>query len=81
MENTKLDFAYLKELALMDTLLRDIILELSLIIEHILKFKLLKHLTNNNIENGYKIVEEFLLSDKANESSIFKRYNALRNFI
>lgn len=76
-----LDFAYLKELALMDTLLRDIILELSLVIEHILKVKLLKHLTNNSIENGYQIVEEFLSSDKVNEPSIFKRYNALRKSV
>lgn len=73
-----LEFAYLKELALMDTLLRDIILELSLVIEHILKVKLVEHLTNNNKEDGYQIVKDYLSNRHNNEPSIFKRYNQSR---
>lgn len=75
-----LDFAYLKELALMDTLLRDIILEISLVIEHILKVKLVEHLTNNSKEDGYQVVREYL-SNKYNEPSVFKRYNRSRESI
>lgn len=75
-----LEFAYLKELALMDTLLRDIILELSLVIEHILKVKLMKHLTNNNKEDGYQIVKDYL-SNRHNEPSIFKTYNKARESV
>ncbi len=59
-----LDFSYLKELALMDTLLRDIILELSLVIEHILKVKFMRHLTDNIREDGYEIINEYLSSNK-----------------
>lgn len=73
-----LEFIYLKELALMDTLLRDIILELSLVIEHLLKVNLIGHITNNNIEDGYQIVQEYLSSNQRNEPSIFKRYKQSR---
>lgn len=73
-----LEFIYLKELALMDTLLRDIILELSLVIEHLLKVNLIGHITNNNVEDGYQIVQEYLSSNQRNEPSIFKRYNQSR---
>lgn len=75
-----LEFACLKELALMDTLLRDIILELSLVIEHILKVKFVQHLTNNVAEGGYEIVRDYI-SNFYNDPSIFKRYNRSRESV
>ncbi|EPH07386.1 Abi family protein [Campylobacter ureolyticus] len=73
-----LEFAYLKELALMDTLLRDIILELSLIIEHVLKVQFIRHVTNNKKEDGYQIVSKYLSSNQRNKPFIFKIYNQSR---
>lgn len=68
-----LDFIYLKELALMDTLLRNIVLELSLIIEHILKVNFINDITKNSSEDGYTIIKNFL--DKKREPTIFTNYN------
>lgn len=55
-----LDFAYLIELSTIDMYLREKILKLSLNIEHYLKVQLLKDVTNNTEEDGYKTVENFL---------------------
>ena len=55
-----LDFAYLRELSILDTLLRDIILELCLTYEHLLKVHINKHCSENHNENGYEVVEQFL---------------------
>ena len=54
-----LDFAYLVELSTLDMLLRKITLSMALDIEHFLKVKLIKHLSANNSENGYEIVESY----------------------
>lgn len=59
-----LDFAYLRELANLDTKFRKVILELCLTCEHVLKTRLNKHLSYNDRENGYDIVSEFLEEHK-----------------
>lgn len=58
-----LDFAYLQELSTIDMHLRKIILSMCLDIEHALKVKLLYDLSNNQAEDGYSIVEQFLSMD------------------
>lgn len=55
-----LDFAYLVELSKLDMLIRKIILELSLDVEHYLKVRLMNDLSNNTEEDGYNIVRLFL---------------------
>ncbi|MBS4462911.1 Abi family protein [Aerococcaceae bacterium zg-B36] len=54
-----LDFKALEDLASIDTYLREYLLHLCLDIEHLLKTKLMTHITNNNLEDGYGLVSEF----------------------
>lgn len=58
-----LDFAYLQELSTIDMYLRKIIISMSLDIEHALKTQLLYDLTQNEAEDGYHIVNEYLNED------------------
>lgn len=55
-----LEFAYLKELSIIDMHFRKVILNLAINIEHALKVNLNKELCKNIHENGYDIVNEFL---------------------
>jgi len=55
-----LEFAYLKDLSTLDMYIRKFIIKMSLDIEHFLKVKLIKDFTNNDKEDGYNIVKEFL---------------------
>lgn len=58
-----LDFAYLKELSSIDKHLRYIVLEMCLDIEHAMRTKLVDSVAedgNDNIEDGYRIVKEYL---------------------
>ena len=55
-----LDFAYLKELSTIDMHLRFIIIKMCLDIEHILKVNLINKIQNNEKEDGYNIVSNFL---------------------
>ncbi len=55
-----LDFLYLKELSILDFRLRRILLKLVIDIEHKLKTMLLCKVTNNNEDDGYTIVKEFM---------------------
>lgn len=55
-----LDFAYLVELSKLDMYLREYIIKLSLDTEHFLKVKFINDLTNNDLEDGYNIVNKFL---------------------
>lgn len=65
-----LEFAYLRELARIDTEIRHLLLDMSLDIEHFLKVALIKAVEdhkNINGEDGYKIVTDFLM-DVGNSS-------------
>lgn len=55
-----LEFAYLQELSTLDMYFRAFILELSLNIEHALKTKLLRDVTDNEVEDGYEIISDLV---------------------
>lgn len=75
-----LDFAYLKDLSVIDMHLRKFIIELCLDIEHILKTKLLSDINNNIKCDGYKIVDGFFKNNIERKQQIQKWYrNALKN--
>jgi abortive infection bacteriophage resistance protein len=55
-----LEFAYLQELSVIDMHLRKYIIKMTLDIEHQLKTQLLRDFMDNDSEDGYTIVAEFL---------------------
>lgn len=59
-----LDFGYLQELAAIDKKLRYLIFEMCLDLEHIIKVRLLKQITNNPNEDGYEIIRKFLAKEQ-----------------
>lgn len=61
-----LDFAYLKELSTIDMYLRYIIIEMCLDIEHAIKVKLVKAVSQNADEDGYDIVKRYLKDEDTN---------------
>lgn len=73
---SSLDFAYLKELSTIDSLIRKEIIKITLDIEHFLKVSLLKDFNSNQNEDGYEIVKAFLDSDP---DLIFRISNKGRN--
>lgn len=58
-----LDFAYLVELSTLDMYLRRLIVGLCLDIEHVLKTRLMRDITNNDAEDGYNIVKKYVEQD------------------
>lgn len=75
-----LDFAYLKDLAIIDHRVRLILFKMIIDIEHYLKIRILNLIENISDEDGYKIVNMYLEKDFYDEkfprklhSSIFKK--------
>lgn len=60
---TDLDFSYLRELSTLDMYLRKIVLDMTIDIEHYLKVKFLRDLSENEKEDGYSIIEVFLTNN------------------
>lgn len=58
-----LDFAYLKDLGIIDFRLRMILFKMINSIEHYLKLRILKYIELINEENGYDTVNVFLNAD------------------
>lgn len=54
-----LDFACLIELSTLDMYLRRLIVGLCLDVEHLLKTRLMRDITNNDLEDGYEIVKRY----------------------
>ena len=70
-----LDFAYLQELSTIDMHLRKFIIKITLDIEHSLKTQLLRDFNDNDKEDGYSLVSEFLRRYPAAIDNIHKKIN------
>ncbi len=58
-----LDFSYLQDLARLDMRFRELVFKMTVDVEHFIKVKLLSHSQQNAKDDGYKIVEDFLLQN------------------
>lgn len=57
----ELDFGMLMDISIIDSHLRTFVLNVTLNIEHTMKTKLLKLITENPKEDGYQIIQEFIV--------------------
>ena len=72
-----LDFAYLTDLSTIDMHLRNILFKMCVNVEHALKTKLISTIEDNPKEDGYSIVESFLLSNPDIIASIEKKADSI----
>lgn len=77
-----LDFSYLQDLAKLDMYFREIVFKTTVDIEHLLKVQLLSNSQRNDKDDGYKIVEDFLvenpeIKDKLSQHSASSYNSAL----
>ena len=75
-----LDFAFLRKFTILDTLFRDLILEISLLCEHLIRTHICHCCGSNSNDNGYDAVTNFLSNQTANYQrtwlpSNFRRYD------
>lgn len=55
-----LEFAYLKELSILDAIFRKIVIQMVLDVEHFLKVQLISDFSENPDEDGYTIINDYL---------------------
>ena len=72
-----LDFAYLKDLSIIDYRSRLILFKMIINIEHYLKLKILNTMEYLNTEDGYRIVNLFLEKDYNDEKFPMKLHNSI----
>ena len=66
-----LDFAYLVELSSLDMHLRRLIVGMCLDVEHVLKTRFMADITNDDNEDGFSIVQEYVCNDYTVLHSIY----------
>ncbi len=72
-----LDFAYLKDMAIIDYRVRLLFFKIIIDIEHYLKIRILNIIENIEEENGYKVVNMYLEKDFNNERFPKKVHNSI----
>ena len=72
-----LDFAYLKDLAIIDHRVRLLFFKMIIDIEHYLKIRILNLIENIDVEDGYRIVNKYLEKDFNDEKFPKKIHNSI----
>lgn len=71
-----LDFAYLRKFSILDTAFRELVLELSLLCEHLMKVLICRSCSQNNDDDGYTVVNNFFNSENSPQlPTSLKRYD------